>query len=146
MAPCQCNTWGLNGKELALNWSDLRVLARSFAATAAIIEFLQKSDWIFTTHTHARVFFWRYIPAFLSFMVVRRLRISARSNTALVKLQQLYCPPEGGWGGKGLSERARRERECVRISVNENPLQIKNSEHGGLKWAWRAQDCWGNLF
>lgn len=52
MAPCQYNTLGLNGKELALNWSDLRVLACSFAATAAIIELFQKSDSIFTTYAH----------------------------------------------------------------------------------------------
>lgn len=41
---------------------------------------------------------------------------------------------EGGRGGglsKGASE-AGLERECVRISVNENRLHIRNSEHGGL--------------
>lgn len=50
---------------------------------------------------------------------------------------------EGGRGG-GLSKGASKaglERECVRISVNENRLQIRNSEHGGFKWVWKAKDC-----
>lgn len=44
MTLCLCNTQRLNGEKLALDWSDLCVLACSSSTTAAIIELLQKSD------------------------------------------------------------------------------------------------------
>lgn len=48
-------------------------------------------------NTH-QAFLGRCVPSFISFMRGRLQRMSARSNTAPVKPQQLHYPPEGGRG------------------------------------------------